>query len=107
MNTTKERERGLKRIERELRAVLIALKPEIRDEYRASDDPADTTPAMAITIGVSADCQSWSYQTGDNSFAGGAYGFPYWGIGTLTRRCNTRALAREIVNDAADQMEWE
>lgn len=50
-------------------ALLRDLKQEIRDDYRCTDDPEDTTPGMLVTFGLSAD-GDWSYQTGDNSFIG-------------------------------------
>ena len=89
---------------REVSALLRELKKHIGDECRASDDSEDTTPGMAITIGINPDDGSWSYQTGDNSYTGGAYGYQYWGVGSLYRRTNTRQLARELIDDAADQI---
>lgn len=99
----KEFNRRAARIERELRSLLVALKRDIWDDYRAHED--DTAPGMQITIGVSADLSEWNYQTGDNSYTGGAYSFPYWGVGALYRRSNSRDLARAIVDDAVSQIE--
>jgi len=99
--TEKELNRRARQIELELRTLLIALKPDIRDDYRES---ADDLPGMDITIGVDAECVAWNYQTGDNSFTGGAYGYPYWGVGRLYRRSNCTELAAQIVADAAEQM---
>lgn len=87
---------------KELASLVRSLKPEIYDDFRASDDPDDDTPAILLTIG--ADASSWSYQTGDNSYTGGAYGFAHWGIGTVTRHCNSREVAREILDDLASQL---
>ena len=75
------------------------IKAEIRDEY--VDEPGDT-PHIDLTIG--ADHKDWSYQTGDNSYTGGAYGYRYWGIGTVTRRCNSITLAKEILDDLHGQL---
>jgi hypothetical protein len=82
----------------ELASLIRAIKPEICDDY--IEEPGDT-PSIQLTIGCGDD--DWSYQTGDNSYSGGAYGFPYWGTGYITRRCNSRDLAREIINDALSQ----
>ena len=81
-----------------------ALKQDIDDDYRASDDPDDNTPGMQVTIGFTpeteeCDC-SWSYQTGDNSYTGGAYFHPHWAVVSLYRRSNSRQLAE----DCADQI---
>lgn len=37
-------------------------------------------PYIELTVGVSDDGQSCGWQTGDNSFTGGAYGFPHWAL---------------------------
>ena len=83
-----------------------ALKGDIADEYRASDDPDDNTPGMCVTIGftpASEECEaSWSYQTGDNSFTGGAYGHPHWAVVSLYRRSNSRELAKDCADQIAE-----
>jgi hypothetical protein len=84
------------------------LKPEIGNDYRASDDPDDNTPGMQITLGVSFNddktVSSWNIQTGDNSYTGGAYGHPYWGVSSLYRRSNSREIADDLVTQAVDQL---
>jgi len=91
----------------ELAKLIKALIPEIGDEYRASDDFQDHTPAMAITISVNADCSEWSYQTGDNSYTGGCYRHPFWGVGTIYRDSKPMDLANELVESLAEIIEWE
>lgn len=86
----------------ELARLLAALKKDIDDDYRATDDPSDDTPGMCITIGCSYD-KEWSYQTGDNSYTGGAYGHPYWGVGYLYRDSNCREVAKELIEDCLNQ----
>lgn len=100
--TEQELNRRAYRIERDLRRLLIALKPDICDDYRES---ADDLPGVDVTIGVNAECDEWNYQTGDNSYTGGAYSFPYWGVGRLYRRSNCAELAAQIVADAIEQIE--
>jgi hypothetical protein len=87
---------------RDLAQLFISLKTSIGDEYRATNDSADNTPGMCVTIGWSDESGEWSYQTGDNSFTGGAYSFPHWAICYLHRRSDSRALARDAVNQLAD-----
>ena len=84
--------------------LLKALKGDIGDEYRASDDPEDDKPGMQVTIGFTpeteeSDC-SWSYQTGDNSYTGGAYGHHNWAVISLYRRSD----CWELANDAGNQL---
>lgn len=90
----------------EITRLLVSLKPEIADEYRCTDDPDDETPGMLVTIGASID-GSWSYQTGDNSYTGGAYGHRHWGLCYLNRRSNSRELAKQAIEEIAEGMENE
>ena len=87
------------------------LIPVIEDDYRCSDDSDDSEPGMQVTIGCecpSADSMSWSYQTGDNSFTGGAYGYAHWGIGYLYRDTIPEDFAAEIVGslEENDDFNW-
>lgn len=83
----------------ELAKLIDSIKPDIEDDFR---DNEDEEPGIDITIGCSYD-EEWSYQTGDNSYTGGAYSHPFWGVGRITRRCNSRELAKEIIEDCLDQ----
>lgn len=83
---------------KDIRALLIELKTQIGDDYGASEDPDDTTPAMSVTIATT-DGKNWGWQTGDNSYTGGAYGFAHWHTLTLQRRSNSTDLARECFSD--------
>lgn len=83
--------------------LLVELKKDIEDDYRCPDDPGDDTPGMLVTIGASTD-GTWNYQTGENSYAGGAYGHQYWGLVYLYRDSNCQDLAREAIYEIADQM---
>lgn len=85
-------------------ALLRLLKRDIGDEYRCTDDPEDTTPCMLVTFALSADGK-WSYQTGDNSCTGGAYGHAHWGLAYLNRRSNCKELAQAAFDEAAEQIE--
>lgn len=73
------------------------LIPEIADDYRVSDDKECDAPGMQVTIG--ADESGWSYQTGDNSYTGGAYGYRCWGVGYLYRDTDPEDFARAILED--------
>lgn len=84
---------------KDIRGLLTSLKRTIRDDYRTDDE--DTLPTICVTIG--ADRQgNWAYQTGDNSYTGGAYGMPYWGIIYLQRRSDSTELARDAINQIAE-----
>ena len=89
-----------KEFETALASLIAELIPTIGDEYRASNDPQDDTPGMALTVG--ADTEGWSYQTGDNSYTGGAYGYATWGVGYLYRDSNPVERAHEIADELAE-----
>ena len=83
--------------------LVMHVKRHIADDYRASDDPDDNTPGIYLTVGANEN-GDWDYQTGDNSFTGGAYGYPHWAVVSVYRKSNSRELAREIQDQLADLM---
>ena len=80
-----------------------ALIPEIGDEYRASEE--DTEPSMQVTIG--ADAEGWNYQSGDNSFTGGAYGYDTWAVGYLYRNTDPEDFADSIIDKLEEAFDVE
>jgi hypothetical protein len=84
----------------EMVELVTALMLQIGDDYRASEE--DTEPSMQLTVG--ADDESWSYQTGDNSFTGGAYGYSDWAVVSLYRDSNPVDIAQDIVNQFANEV---
>jgi hypothetical protein len=83
----------------EIRSLLIELKKTIGDDYRADGDC--DYPSMCVTIGADGK-GNWRYQTGDNSYTGGAYGYPHWAVITLDRRSNCADLAHDALYQLAD-----
>ena len=71
---------------------------EISDEYRASED--DDKPGIQLTVGWDGR-KDWSFQTGNNSFTGGAYGYPHWAVVSVYRDDNPGSLVSELL----DQLE--
>jgi hypothetical protein len=88
-------------LEIEVTALVRALIPTIGEEYRATEE--DESPSMLITVGAD-ESGAWSYQTGDNSYTGGAYSFPVWGLGYLYRDSDPAEVARGIVDEIAEQL---
>lgn len=91
--------RALSTFKKDIASLLKALKKEIGDEYRAHEE--STLPSMQVTVGaeeVDGEIR-WNYQTGDNSYTGGAYGFQNWGVVDLHRRSNTKELANDIAEE--------
>jgi len=85
-----------------LSALVRAIKPSICDDYR---ETKDDLPSLCLTIGADGSgVDSWDYQTGDNSYSGGAYFYPHWAVVTVYRRSNSLEIAREIRAQLAELM---
>ncbi len=96
-----------RKLEDKFYRLLVSLKGDIGDDYRATDDPDDNTPGMCVTFGATLNDDgeiNWHYQTGDNSFSGGAYAHHNWGVVYLYRRSNSRELAKQAVSEIADSI---
>lgn len=106
MSTPKTRTpRYIAKVRKEWERLLKSLKGDIDDDYRASED--DDKPGMQVTFGLTEHMDgslSWSYQTGDNSFTGGAYGHGAWAVVSLYRRSNCKELAAEAMDEALEQL---
>lgn len=96
-------EKNWKQMERDIARLIVALKKEIHDDYRATDDPDDNTPGMCVTFGTN-DGVEWSYQTGDNSYTGSCYGKRHWGVVYIHRRSNSKEVAKDAVDQMAEAM---
>ena len=82
-------------------ALVRAVKRDIADDYRAFEE--DETPGIQLTIGANPATGDWSFQTGDNSYSGGAYAYSFWGVTGVYRRSNSRDVAKNLLNQIADQ----
>lgn len=83
--------------------LIRSVKQDIADDYKAFPD--DTVPGIQLTVGSNQDMSDWSYQTGDNSFTGDAYHYPYWGVIGIYRDSNCRQLAIEVIEQIREQVE--
>ena len=88
-------------LKKDVYRLLVSLKKQIDDDCRGK---GMETPSMDITFGY--DGESWGWQTGDNSYLGGAYGYRNWYVITLTRKSNCKELAKEVVEDLKDQLSF-
>lgn len=82
-----------------IRKLLVALKKEITDDCRATDDSDDNIPGMQVTIATDDNLSQWAYQTGDNSYTGSCYSLRHWAVIYLHRRSNSRELAKEAMEE--------
>ena len=89
--------------------LVASLIPEIADDYRATDDPDDNEPGMCLTVGFTPalptnNGYSWHYQTGDNSYSGGAYGHAFWAVVYLSRESVPAIVAAEIADELGESV---
>lgn len=80
----------------DLLALIGHLITTIDDDDRSHPD--DDEPGLCVTVGTD-DGSRWGYQTGDNSFVGGAYGLKHWAVVCIGRL----SLASDVVSDIFEQ----
>lgn len=85
--------------------ILEALKPTIEDDFRAWEDDEDGDPSILVTFG--SDGNEWSFQTGDNSYSGGAYFYPHWGVVALYRDSDCFSLALDAYDQIMDALAYD
>lgn len=96
---------NIKTLRQEFTEFFKSLKPSIGSDtlIETGDGPK---PGLEITIGydLSDGEIAWNYQTGDNSYTGGAYSFRHWAVVTLMRRSNCADLAKEVCDEICNTL---
>ena len=87
----------------ELASLVSDVKKDIRDANE--QDEEDDVPGIHLTVGADGKGK-WSYQTGDNSYSGGAYGFRHWGQCDVYPGTNPREAAQEILGELRESF-WQ
>ncbi len=86
-----------------IRKLCVAVKQSIDFSDPDLIDPYDDFDEASVLLTVGADAKgSWNFQTGDPSFTGAAYGYPFWGQAYLSANTNCRDAARQIVEEIKD-----
>ena len=49
----------------------------------------------------------WGYQTGDNSYTGGAYGYNHWGVGYIYEDVDIELLAIDLIGQIEEGLAYE
>lgn len=88
----------------EIARLVRAVREEISPEFRVDEE--SEIPGIQLTVGANAS-GAWNYQTGDNSFTGGAYSFRAWGVAGVYKDSNSFDVAREIIDQIADALQSE
>jgi hypothetical protein len=88
----------------EMVSLVTNLIPDISGDFRAPGCEDDDVPSMQLTVGAQSDNEreGWSFQTGDNSYTGGAYSFPFWAVVTLDNDSNPEDVANDIMRQLID-----
>jgi len=60
---------------------------------------------LELTVAVSDDGSQWSYQTGDNSYTGGAYSLPHWAVTTIMPDSEHKEVYSEIISQLEELTE--
>ena len=58
-----------------------------------------------LTIGCDGVSKDFGYQTGDNSYTGGAYGYPYWAVITITNYSTLKDMTDEELDNLRKSLE--
>lgn len=82
----------------DLDQIVKDVREEIDDECRAGED--DDEPGIQLTVGWDG-VMDWGFQTGDNSYTGGAYGYPHWAVVSVHRDSDED----DIVGSIHEQLE--
>jgi hypothetical protein len=89
-----------KEVEADILGFLTICLPEwLADECK----DADCEYCLELTVAVDECGTHWNYQTGDNSYSGGAYGLPHWATFTVTDEC-TVAYVYESIRDQLNDL---
>lgn len=88
---------------KEVCELVRAVRADISDEYRAFED--DDKPGIQLTVATDDKGAVWNYQTGDNSFTGGAYGLPHWAVIGVYRDTDETEAAKDIANQLFELVE--
>jgi hypothetical protein len=82
------------------------VKSDIREflelNMAAFRDDAKEYGGMDITIACNDDGTQWNYQTGDNSYTGGAYGLQHWAVDTIDDEMTWDDVYQSIINQLED-----
>ena len=92
-----------RQLRRDLACLVRGVRKGISPEFRAFE--GDDTPGTQLTVGANRD--GWNYQTGDNSYTGGAYGYKVWAVIGVYRDTNSFEAADDLIRQLDGQGAFE
>lgn len=90
---------------KDLTKLVMSVKADIDDDCRAFE--GDEDPGIQLTVAYNGGDprkagDDWGWQTGDNSYTGGAYLYRHWAVVGVYRASNCGAVARDIMSQIED-----
>lgn len=80
---------------------------EVSGISKSDSDYEEENDYMQLTVACDEKGRYFNYQTGDNSYTGGAYGLPHWAVVYIGHDTNRDELATEIINELTNLInEW-
>ena len=76
---------------------MVEWRREARNINRFNDDDI----GIELTVATNDIGDTWSFQTGDNSFTGGCYSLPHWAVTWINDDSNIHDIYKDII----DQLE--
>lgn len=110
--TTREKLEAIERYfaQDSVKAEIAAIAAGVSRYYLGIDDEGELEDlASMLTIG--ADCDddgnvTWSWQSGDNSYSGSAYPYPYWGVCYFSPDMSATDYAEAVIDDLVQALPW-
>lgn len=94
-------------IRKEIYHLLVSLKKQISCDTIIETGDGDVQ-GLDVTIGCTFNFSdgeiSWNYQTGDNSYTGGAYGHPEWFTCSLMKRSSCKEIATDLADEIRERI---
>ena len=87
---------------RDVARLVRQVKLDIQDDYLAFED--DERPSIQLTVAADTLNGDWTYQTGDNSYSGGAYHYRFWGVTGVYQDSNCLEVAKDLVGQVKGQI---
>lgn len=83
-----------------VREIRTQVKEDVTEYFKLNWDlltaDAKEYGTLDLTVALSEDLDQWSFQTGDNSYTGGAYISPHWAVVTIHEDSNQGEVVEDI-----------
>ena len=93
----------------DLETIVTQIVTEYKQYYKEDKD----VEYIQLTVGTNGDlCEVsgstlYGYQTGDNSYTGGAYGYRHWGVAEINDESDPEEVVEDICEQLAEHLAYE